>query len=212
MANPDTSATPLLFAASVETPSLPPIAPPIASMPLTVLPPFGLVDELLRDRSSFLRRLAESDDLDTLARTMLVTILACGAAFGATLGLAHGGWQMLFAAVKLPLAVLFTAGLASPALSAMQAATGARVDVRRDFALVLGSLAFGSVVLAALAPLLVLAWMIGTGYHDTILLTFACCGIAGLATLQLFRRGHSHGSRRSSSPRATPLRPSARAN
>ncbi len=163
--------------------------------PLDTPAPFGLVDELLRDRGRFLHRIAETDELTVIARTMLLTILVCAAGFGATLGLSHGGWQILFAAMKLPLAVLFTACLASPALSALRSAMDGQTDVRGDFALVLGSLALGSTVLAGLAPLFVLAWLVGLGYHVTILLTFVACSVAGAATLQLFRRGLAQAGR-----------------
>jgi hypothetical protein len=61
--------------------------------------------------------------------------------------------------------------------------------IRRDFALVLSSLALGSLVIAALAPIIMLAVGWHVDYHTLILLTVGCCAIGGLVGLSLFISG-----------------------
>jgi hypothetical protein len=124
-----------------------------------------------------------------MARAMIVTIVASAAVFGAALGMYRGGVQIAFAALKLPLVILLTAGLCAPALSALRHVVEGRTEVRRDLALVLASLALGSLVIAALAPVIMLAVSWGVGYHALILLTVVCCAIGGAVGLSLFVSG-----------------------
>lgn len=149
----------------------------------------GLVDGLLRDRSGLLDRIAAGADLATLARAMTLTIAISAAVFGATLGYYRGGLQILYAAVKLPLVVLLTAALATPAFSALSAAFAGRTDVRRDFALVLSSLALASLLIVATAPLVLLAEALHLSYHRVTLLVVACCAAGGVGGLTLFFAG-----------------------
>jgi len=119
----------------------------------------------------------------------MVTIVLCCAVFGASLGIHRGGVQILYAAMKLPLVALLTAALCTPILSAMRRATTGATIVRRDFALVLSRLALGSLVLAALAPLVLLAETWETNYNWLILLTVACCLVAGAFGLHFLATG-----------------------
>src|SRR5437868_11946416 len=131
-----------------------PFPPERATAPSAVL---ETVDELLRDRKATLVRIHEGDDLAAFARAMIATIAAGAGAFGGAMGAWRGGPQILLAGVKLPLVILLTAALCAPATSALNAAMDRRADLRRDLALVLASLALGALVLAALAPVILLA-------------------------------------------------------
>lgn len=162
--------------------------PPLADHPL------GVVDQLLRDSGTFLDQIEQTDDLARIAKTLIVTIVLSCAAFGAAIGTLRMGLQPLFAAVKLPLVVLFTAGLTVPAFSALTKATTGAASIRRDVLLVLSSLALTSMVLAALAPVVLLGVMVDARYHALILLVVGCCGVAGLAGLVFFLRGVSRRS------------------
>lgn len=179
-----------------------------ASIPETTLAPapaqpatsgaLVLVDQLLRDRAGLLARIEAEADLVGVARAMIVTIIACAAVFGAALGLYRGGAQIAFAAVKLPLVILLTAGLCTPALTALRHAVEGHSSLRRDLALVLSSLALGSLVIAALAPVIMLAVSWGARYHALILLTVSCCAVGGAVGLSLFvsgTRGLARGAR-----------------
>jgi hypothetical protein len=147
------------------------------------------IDQLLRDRAAVLERIRGDVDLIGLARTMIFTIAAAGAVFGAAIGMYRGGVQILYGALKIPLLLLLTAAICAPGLSAFNAALDRPVSLRRDLALVLCSLALGSLLLVAQAPLVLLASSIGADYHSVILLVFACCAAAGLGSLVVLGRG-----------------------
>jgi hypothetical protein len=170
------------------------------SMPLperaTASPILRDIDQVLRDSAAILERIRDSRDLPGLARAMLLAILLGGAVFGAALGGYRGGAQIAYAALKLPLVILFTAAICAPALTAVNAALGRPSNLRSDLALVLTSLGLGSLVIAAEAPVIILAGMLGVGYHDVALLTVGCCAVGGLAGLVFLIRGLSMSERR----------------
>lgn len=149
----------------------------------------GQVDLLLRDRERLLDRVEEGRDLLKLSRVMLVTVCLGAAAFGAAVGVVRGGEQIAYAAIKLPVALLLTAGLCVPALSALRRAFQGAWQVKRDVALVLASLGLTSLVMAATAPLILMARSFHAGYHQMILMVAACAGLSGLVGLHLFARG-----------------------
>ena len=162
------------------------------------LPPvdgaLGVIDLLLRDREAFHAHLERATDLASIARALLLTVIAGCAVFGAAMGANRGGLQLLFAAVKLPLVVLLTAGICGPALTGLLRSVKAESSFTKDLLLVLSALALGSSVLAALAPIVVLAELAGTGYHKLILLVVCCCSVGGVAGLSLFIKGlHRRG-------------------
>lgn len=148
-----------------------------------------LIDELLRDRGAILARIRRGVGLADLVRAMLVTIAASCAIFGAVLGLYRGGVQIAYAAIKVPMVVLLTAALCAPCLTAFNAALDRPFALRRDLALMLVSLAMGSLLLVAQAPLLLLCAVVGAGYHTSILVVFGCAAVAGLGSLVVFVRG-----------------------
>jgi hypothetical protein len=74
-------------------------------------------------------------------------------------------------------------------LTSLNAALGREAHLRKDLALVLCALARASLVLAAEAPVVLLAVRLGAGYHSLTLLVVGCCALAGLVGLALFLRG-----------------------
>jgi hypothetical protein len=181
------------------TTTVPPVADPstVGELLAYPRPPRSLqaVDLLLRYSGAILARIRDGSDLAGLARTMILTIFTCGAVFGACLGAYRGGLQVVFAAVKLPLVVLLTAAICAPALTAINAGLCRTSSMRRDLALVLAALARGSLVLAALAPVILLAVSLQATYHVLVLLTVGCCGLGGLVGLALLVRGLAAESR-----------------
>ena len=147
----------------------------------------SLVDALLRDRSAVLDRIESGEDLGALARAFAVTIVVAGGVTGATLGFHRGGIQIVYAAVKLPLVLLLTAGICTPAFTALGRVVEGRARLRRDAAVVLATLATRSLLTAATAPHILLAMSVA-GYHALTLLAVACCGVGGLAGLGFFLR------------------------
>ncbi len=147
----------------------------------------ALVDGLLRDQPRVLDRIDRGEALGDLVRTCVITIATAAAVLGAAIGWQRGGLQVVFAAIKLPLVLLLTAGLVTPALGALDQAVGGRSDLRRDLAGVLAALALAALLMAATAPLVLLGGAM-LGYHGSILLIVACCGVGGLGGLLFFGR------------------------
>lgn len=149
----------------------------------------GTIDTLLRDRAATLARIERGESLADLVRTMMVTIAVSCAIFGAAVGMYRGGVQILYAAIKFPLVMLLTAAITAPCLTAFNAALDRPHALRRDVALVMLALGFGSLLLVAQAPILLLAALLDCAYHKFILLTFGCAAVAGLGSLAVLGRG-----------------------
>jgi hypothetical protein len=152
--------------------------------------PGAVVDGLLTEPQALVERGQQSDAAaqSALVRVLLLAILGGTAAFGAAVGFYRGGAQVLFAAIKLPLVVLLTAAVTTPALTALGVALGRPAGLRADLIRVLAALARGSLILAALAPLMLVATCVHLGYHAAVLLLVVCCGGAGVAGLPLLGR------------------------
>lgn len=152
-------------------------------------PSLGMIELLLRDREAMLARIRKGADLSAIMRTMIATIAVTMAIVGAALGSYRGGVQIAYAAIKLPIVLLGTAALSAPALSAIGAALGRRSRLTADLALVMAALAFGSLLLVACTPLVMLGRSINLDYHRMILSVVAMFAIAGGAALRMIWRG-----------------------
>ncbi len=124
-----------------------------------------------------------------LVRRWFGLILGGAGLFGAVLGAHRGGWQILYAGLKLPLVVLLTAVVCTPVLTRLNAALGRRAVLREDLALVLSALARGCLVLLALAPVQLVAALARLDYHRAVLLAVTCCSVAGAVGLSVLVRG-----------------------
>jgi hypothetical protein len=152
-------------------------------------PQLGMIDLLLRDREAMLARIRKGADLAAIMRTMIATIAVTMAIVGAALGSYRGGVQIAYAAIKLPVVLLGTAALSAPALSAIGAALGRRSRLTADLALVMAALAFGSLLLVACTPLIMLGRSVDLDYHRMILMVVAMFAVAGGAALRMVWRG-----------------------
>jgi hypothetical protein len=160
----------------------------IAALEGAPRPALEMIDLLLRDREAMLARIREGSDVAAIMRTMIATIAVCMAIVGAALGSYRGGVQIAYAAIKLPIVLLGTAALSAPALSAIGAALGRRSRLSADLALVMAALAFGALLLAACAPLIMVGRALELDYHRMILSTVAMFAVAGLAALRMVWR------------------------
>jgi hypothetical protein len=161
----------------------------IAALEATPRPSIGMIDLLLRDREAMLARIRTGTDVAGIMRTMVATIAVTMAIVGAALGSYRGGVQIAYAAVKLPVVLLGTAALSAPALSAIGAALGRRSRLAADLALVMAALAFGSLLLVACTPLIMLGRSVDLDYHRMILAMVAMFAVAGGAALRMICRG-----------------------
>lgn len=170
---------------TASTVSAPAMAPPSTA----VTGSLAIVDELLRERHATLARIEVGRDLPALARVLLAT-LVCGAAmFGVALGSYRGGVQVLYAGLKVPLALLATAVICAPTLTAVSRALGRPASLARDLALLMTALAIGGLVLLTLAPVVLAARAAELGYHRVILVASGCAAVAAVASLRLLWRG-----------------------
>lgn len=147
------------------------------------------IDQLLREPAAVMDRIHQGRDLATLAKAAMLTVALGAGVFGASMGTFRGGAQILYAGLKLPVVILLTMAVCAPALTALNRAVGRRGCLRRDLALVLSALARASLVLAAQAPVVLLAVRAQASYHSVVLIVVGCCLTAGAVGLVLFLRG-----------------------
>jgi len=156
----------------------------------------GVVDQLLRDPRGLIARIDETATPHAMIQHLTTTIVVGAAAFGGAIGTYRGGVQVLYAGLKLPAAVVMTTVLCAPLLSCLNLALDRPADLRRDLARLLAALALASLVLAAEAPIVLLAALVHMPYHALIQLLVTLCAIAGLVGAQLLLRMLLRSSRR----------------
>lgn len=124
----------------------------------------------------------------------MITIALAAGVFGGVVGAYRGGAQVLFGAVKMPLVLLITAVVSTPALIGIARAFDVRIEAREAVVLALASCARFALVLAGLAPIV---WLVegGLGYHQVALCITVCCGVAGVGSSQVLFLGLSRKGR-----------------
>lgn len=129
------------------------------------------------------------DSAATLARLappLLVLIAGGGGLFGAAIGSYHGSWQLLFAAVKMPLVLLAPVIVCVPALRVVLSGGAAPVSASRAGLAALVAGARIAVLASALVPLFLLAYSISPSYPLAVMGMVAgllLVGLPGLLTL-----------------------------
>ena len=155
-----------------------------------------LIAELLRHPDEVAARCHDQAHQRRLAQLSLLLIVAGGVAFGAALGTFRGGSQLLYAALKIPVATLGTLAFCGPAFVAFAAAHGRRWSLRTTLALVLAAGARSSLVLLAFTPVLWLAIDLEASHRAIQLMATSCYGLAGLSALSLVLRALGPGAGR----------------
>jgi hypothetical protein len=118
-----------------------------------------------------------------------VALVLAAIAFGGTAGSWHGGKQIVFAALKMPIGLLGTLAIAAPAFYALAAAFGRAWRLRAVFSLVLAAGARFALVLLAMTPPLWLTIDLGAPYHAVKLVATLAYALAGIAGLEVLVRG-----------------------
>lgn len=154
-----------------------------------------LFDELLRAPKRSAERSVTGDDLPDFVLSALAAVVVGAGTFGAVLATSRGGIQLVYSALKLPLALLATLVLVVPAFHAISSALERPLAFRGVVALSLAATARAALLLVAFAPVMWLALDLGVGYHDGVLLAVACYAVAGLAALRLLLHGVGFGAR-----------------
>lgn len=149
---------------------------------------------LLRSPGDVARACRDDDeDVRSIASFSLASTILGAAAFGGVVGSFRGGHQILYAAAKVPIAVLATLCLAAPAFHAIAGVLGRPWPMRSIIALALAAAGRSSLVLLAFAPALWLVYDFGMGYHTASLCASAAYAIAGIAALSVLVRGLGDG-------------------
>jgi hypothetical protein len=119
-------------------------------------------------------------------RLLLITAVG-GAVFGAVVGAHHGGIQVLYAAIKMPILFLVPLAVGLPAIRALFASDDAAPPWRRVGMAGLVGAARTGILAAAASPFLWLTWSVFRDYHTAILVLAASLllvGGQGLLTLR----------------------------
>ncbi len=148
---------------------------------------------LLRDPKEVARRCLEEEGLRPLAVGSLAALVVGAAVFGAVVGSFRGDAQILYAALKVPAAMLAAIVICIPAFHAIAATLGRAWPLRTVIALTLAAAGRASLVLLAFAPGLWLAYDLGLGYHAAALAAAAAYAVSGLAALGVLLRGLGRG-------------------
>ena len=163
------------------------VGPVIDPDPILELPSSGpaLIELLLRRPRAFAHAIDRADDLRGFVRAALITITLGGLAFGASVGAYQSGGEIMLTALNITALVLISTVLVAPVISALNSALQRSSNFRRDVAALLAALARGSLVLGALAPLVLAAVFHGTPYLSVVALMTICCVLAGAVGYQL---------------------------
>jgi hypothetical protein len=148
-----------------------------------------LLDRLLRSPREIAEDCREERGTAAIARTALFVIGLGAAVFGAIVGSWHGGWQVAFAALKLPMVSIATLALCAPAFFALAQVFGRPWTLRAVVSFMLAAGARLSLVLLAAAPLLWLVISLGASYDLVKLLAALAYSLAGLAAVTLLIQG-----------------------
>jgi hypothetical protein len=155
----------------------------------------AVLHELLANRDALISRIDTEHELRATVFSLVAIVLVGDAIFGAALGLAGGGIQSAVVAVKLPVLALAAAAICVPALHATRLALLRAASFGRELARVLAAFALASVVLAALAPIMLLAvsWELAPEHLEYA--AGGCCFVAGLFGTHILARGSARRER-----------------
>jgi MFS family permease len=149
----------------------------------------GVLDRLLRTPREIAEDCRTARGAIDVARAALVAIVVGAALFGGVVGSWRGGWQVAFAALKLPLVSIATLAIAAPAFFVITHVFGRPWPVRAVVSLMLAAGARLSLVLLASTPVLWLLVNLGASYPLVKLLAALFYGLAGIAALALLVQG-----------------------
>lgn len=144
---------------------------------------------ILRSPKTIAQRCNEEIDLSQIVWASIAAVALGAALFGASVGAFRGGWQMVFAAVKMPAALLLTLLIVAPAVSALRIESGVRSSIRSTLVLMMAAGARCSMALFAFAVPLWLAIDLGASYDLLRLFATLACAIAGAAGVSIMWYG-----------------------
>jgi hypothetical protein len=149
----------------------------------------NVLNRLLRAPAEVAAACREDRDVREIAAASIASLALGAAVFGGTIGSFRGGVQILYAGLKLPVALLATLAVCAPAFHGLAAGLGRPLPMRTLLTLTLASAGRAALVLLALAPGLWLLFDLGIGYHSAALAAAFAYALAGVAALGILLRG-----------------------
>ncbi len=147
---------------------------------------FGVLMQLLRDRSSFMEEIRQGVRLPSKIISLLVCSSIFFAFYGAIIGSSHSVLQALSSAFKLPCLYLMTLILCLPTLYFFSIIFGSSRSIGQYFAILMTCVAVISVLLFSLAPVTLFFMITAYNYQFFKLLNvfmFAVTGFIGITFL-----------------------------
>ncbi len=126
---------------------------------------------------------------------LLVLLLLGAGLFGAVVGSYDGGWQLLYAGVKLPAVLLLAAVVSLPALRVLHAQEGRSVSTWRAGLAALVGCARVALLSTALAPVFWLIYSLDPPYVVAILMLASGLSLVGLPGLVTVAKALSPGGK-----------------
>ncbi len=158
----------------------------------------GLLDlavEVLTRPDLLVNRHERPGEAGDLVGPLLLLLLLGAGLFGAVVGSYDGGWQLLYAGVKLPAVLLLAAVVSLPALRVLHAREGCSVSTWRAGLAALVGCARVALLSTALAPVFWLIYSLDPPYVVAILMLVAGLSLVGLPGLVTVARALSPGGR-----------------
>lgn len=155
---------------------------------------FSFLDSLLRRGTDFASELGDEAVARSFFRSALPWLVALGAIYGFVMGSYsairaaqpwHGAY-VLTTAVKVPLLLLFTAGICFPALYVFGIAGGAKIRAGTLWAALTAALLIMTLLLVALTPVVLLMQTTIQGYAVVKLMHLLVWTVAGIGALRFF--------------------------
>ena len=141
---------------------------------------FSVVAAVLRAPGALVRDLRVERNLSNYVFSLILTTILFTAAYGAILGMFKPGLQTLFAAAKLPIAVLGTVLMCTPTFYVFNAILGSKFTFRQTLTAVLFLSVSASLVLVAFAPI---TWFFTVSTQGPGFLTFLHVFVFSIAAL-----------------------------
>ena len=151
---------------------------------------FGLLELLLKHRPKLFSLIAHERHLSDLIPGLLWLTLVCAFPVGAILGTYTGGWQIIYAAIKIPLLLLFTLAACFFAFWTWSQYFRTELSPAQVVSLSLSAISITSILLFGLTQLL---WLFLDGssghYHRAITGLVCVFGLAGLGGVAVLYQG-----------------------
>ena len=157
---------------------------------------FYFLDYVLRAQTVLFEQIHSQKDLKRIIVSMSLLCACLAGLYGTTMGMNHGFFQVISAAIKLPILLNFTMAICLPSLYIFNILFGQRFRFFQTIALMLTSLGAMSIMLASLAPIAFFFTLTTKNYSFLLLMHVAIFGLCGSYGVNYLYRGCLYLARR----------------